>query len=183
MSKKTHESETGRNTTGTRTELRELLSDFRTAMLVTIDGKGFPRARPLAIAKIEDDDRVWFATPEHTPKVDEIAADSKVAVLCHRTRDQAWISLSGTARLLRDPAMARDLWDVGLKAWFAGPDDPALLLIEVRPIHAEYYEAHKPLVARAVEMVRGILSNEPPDMGPTKHVVLDRLSEPGRLSY
>lgn len=183
MSEKTYEGEARQNTEGSRTELRDLLRDFRTAMLVTIDAQGFPRARPLAIAKIEDDDRVWFATPEHSPKVGEIAADSKVAVLCHRTRDDAWISLSGTARLLRDPLMAADLWSVGLKAWFSGPDDPALLLIEVRPIHAEYYEAHKPMIARAVEMVRGILSNEPPDLGPTKHVVLDRLSEPGRLSH
>jgi len=171
------------NTRGSRSELRDLLSQFHTAMLVTIDDHGYPRARPLAIARVESDDRVWFATPEHTPKVAEIAADAKVAVLCHRSRDEAWVSLSGTARLIRDPAMARWLWDASMKAWFTGPDDPSLLLIEVRPKHAEYYDAQKPMMARALEMVKSIVSNEPPNMAATKHVEIDRLSEPGRISH
>lgn len=182
MSDKTARAE-AQNASGTRSELCALLADFRTAMLVTTDDRGFPRARPLAIARVEIDGRVWFATPEHTPKVHEIQSDAKVAVLCHRARDDAWISLSGRARLIRDPLMARTLWDAGMKAWFQGPEDPALLLIEVRPTHAEYYDAQKPLIARAIEMVKGMLTDEPPEMGVTKHVDLERLSEPGRLSY
>jgi general stress protein 26 len=167
------------NVTGTRAELRELLGQFRTALLVTTDDHGYPRARPLAIAMVEADGRVWFATNENTPKVTEIATDAKVAVLCHRSRDEAWISLSGTARLVRDMATARRVWHPELKAWFSGPDDPSLMLIEVRPKHAEYYEASKPMIARAFEMVKGMVTHEQPFIGATKHVTIERYSDPG----
>jgi general stress protein 26 len=182
MSEKTRELEIEENETGSREELRDLLKQFRTALLVTHDDAGRPRGRPLAIAKIEDDATIWFATASHSPKVLEIANDAAVAVICHRDSDEAWISLSGAATLVRDRAKIAELWDVGMKAWFDGPDDPSLVLVKVKPSHAEYYDAKKPMVARAFEMLKGIVTNAPPKTGSTKHVDIGRLSEPGRLS-
>lgn len=182
MSEKTRTIEAEENATGSRAELCAMLKQFRTALLVTHDEAGRPRARPLAIAKVEEDGTIWFATAVHSPKVLEITKDAAVAVICHRDRDEAWISLSGAAMLSRDRAKIAELWDVGMKAWFTGPDDPALLLVKVTPMHAEYYDAKKPMVARAFEMVKGIVTDAAPKTGTTKHVDLDRLSEPGRLS-
>jgi general stress protein 26 len=181
MSEKSAKADTELDETGTVGELVELLKEFRTAILVTRDSKGLPRARPLALLRCETDGTLWFSTSP-SPKVDELAADSSVAVICHRPRDEAWVSVSGRARVMKDPAKAKELWNVGMKAWFEGPDDPALLLIEVKPAHAEYYEPSKPFVVRAFEMVKGMVTNEPPKTGTTKHVEMDRLSDPGRLS-
>ncbi|MBI2389255.1 MAG: pyridoxamine 5'-phosphate oxidase family protein [Deltaproteobacteria bacterium] len=183
MSEKTKKTEAQQNTPGSRDELREMLRHFRTAMLVTHDTTGMPRARPLVIVKVEDDARVWFATTDHSPKIREITGDAAVAVVCHRSSDEAWISVSGHARLVRDRQRAHAMWSPGLQAWFSGPDDPALLLIEVVPTHAEYYGADRPMIARAFQLAKGILTREPPKTGPIKHVELERLSDPGRLSH
>lgn len=183
MSEKTKKAEAQQNTSGSRDELRDMLRHFRTAMLVTHDTTGTPRARPLVIVKVEDDARVWFATTDHSPKIKEIAGDAGVAVVCHRSSDEAWISVSGHARLVRDRDKARSMWSPGLSAWFSGPDDAALLLIEVVPTHAEYYAADEPMVARAFQFAKGILTHEPPKTSPIKHVELDRLSDPGRISH
>jgi general stress protein 26 len=182
MSSKSEKSERELNAPGTREELNKLLGDFRTAILVTRDEQGLPRARPLAIQKCEADGTVWFASSDHTPKIDELARDNNVAVICHRTRDEAWISLSGRAELVTDRAKIKDLWTPAMKAWFEGPDDPAIVLIRVKPTHAEYYEPSKPFFVRAFEFVKGMVTREPPKVGTTKHVDLDRLSEPGRFS-
>jgi general stress protein 26 len=180
MSEKTRTIELQENVSGRRDELRDLLLQFRTALLVTHDEVGRPRARPLAIAKVEDDGTVWFATAAHSPKVAELRQDSACAVICHRDRDEAWISISGTATLVRDREKINGLWDSWMRAWFEGPDDPALLLLKVSPSHAEYYEAKKPMVRRAFEMLKGMVTHSAPKTGVTKH--LFRLSEPGRLS-
>lgn len=185
MSEKTRTHTAGEelNAQGSRAELIELLSEFRTGILVTRDDRGLPRARPLAILKCDRDGAVWFATSDHTPKIEEILRDPGVAVICHRTRDEAWISLSGGASLTRDRERARELWNAGMRAWFSGPDDPSLVLIRVAPRHAEYYEPKKPFLVRALELAKGMVGNEPPKIGTTKHLDFDRLSEPGRLSY
>jgi general stress protein 26 len=182
MSDKSQKAERDLNTTGTREELTALLKEFRTGILVTRDDRGMPRARPMAIAKCEADGSVWFATSSHTPKVDEIVRDTNVAVICHRNRDEAWISLSGRAELVRDRKKLEELWDPSMKAWFESKDDPAILLIRVTPIHAEFYEPNKPFFARAFEFAKGVVTREPPKLGETKHLDLNRLSDPGRLS-
>lgn len=182
MSEKSVKADVESDETGTREELGKLLGEFRTAILSTLDDHGMPRARPMAIVRCEPDGSVWFATSETSPKVAELARDNSVGVICHRSRDEAWISITGRARVMRDPAMAKELWNVGMKAWFTGPDDPALLLIQVTPVHAEYYEPSKPFVVRAFELVKGMVTNEPPKLGTTKHIDPNRLSEPGRLS-
>ena len=182
MSDKSQRAEKELNEPGTREELKRLLGEFRTAILVTHQDDGLPRARPMAIARCEGDGSVWFTSSEKTPKIDEIARDANVAVICHRSRDEAWISLSGRAELVEDRAKIKELWHPSMKAWFAGPDDPSIMLIRVTPVHAEYYEPSKPFLVRAFEFAKGLITREPPKLGATKHIDLNRLSEPGRLS-
>ncbi|MGZ3418957.1 MAG: pyridoxamine 5'-phosphate oxidase family protein [Polyangiales bacterium] len=182
MSDKTRQIEAQENESGSRDELRELLKQFRTAFLVTHEGAGRPRGRPLAIAKVEDDATVWFATASHSPKVAEIANDAAACVLCHRDRDEAWVSLSGAATLVRDRAKIAELWGANMKPWFEGPDDPAIVLVKVKTAHAEYYESKKPMIARVFEMIKGMVTHAAPKIGQTKHFEVGRLSEPGRLS-
>src|SRR4051812_29611151 len=113
MSDKSRQAER-ENATGSRGELVELLSDFRTAILVT-SREGLPRARPLAIMRVERTGVVWFATADHSPKAAELAIDPNVAVICHRSRDEAWVSITGRADLVRDPAKAKELWCASMK--------------------------------------------------------------------
>jgi general stress protein 26 len=183
MSEKSIKAEVELNGPGTKEELVKLLGEFRTAILVTRDDEGMPRARPLSIAKCDADGTVWFATSDHSPKVAELARDEHVAVICHRTRDEAWISMSCLATTVRDPNKVKELWDASMRAWFSGPEDPALVFIRVQPIHAEYYEPKKPFFIRPFSFVKGVITREPPRIGTTKHVELERLSDPGRASH
>ncbi len=182
MSEKTTAVEDQENATGSRGELKQLLAEFRSAMLVTRDDQGMPRARPMAIVRCDDDASLWFATSDHAPKVDEVARDPNVAVLCFRERDKAWISISGKASLVRDKKKTEELWDPMMKVWFTGPDDPSILLVRVAPVHAEYYESDQTFVGRVLEMAKGVIINAAPKMGTVKHVDLERLSEPGRIT-
>lgn len=139
-------------------------------MLVTKDEHGFPRARPMAMRLRAHDRALWFVTGHEAPKVHEIEHDPRVAAVCYRDRDRAWVNVTGRASLIRDVARATELWSPAMKAWFTGPDDPSLLLIRVEPQHAEYYEPEETAVHRVFELVKGAVTGATPDLGPVKHV-------------
>ena len=82
-------------------KFHHLLSEFKTAMLVTHTAEGELRARPMAIAQIEENCRVWFFTGLESGKVHEIETDTHVGIVCQRDRD-VYLSLSGLARLSRE---------------------------------------------------------------------------------
>jgi general stress protein 26 len=128
-----------------RAHLREVVSDFDTAMLVTRTTAGEIRARPLALSAAEtgadmlEDGVLYFPTSLSSPKIEEIAADPRVAVTMQDKR--RFVSISGTARILSDRALVDRLWSEAWKVWFPdGKEDPELCLLEVSPTAAEYWD-------------------------------------------
>ena len=123
-----------------RAHFHKLLTHFQTAMLVTHAGEDRLRARPMAIAQVEADSRLWFITGAETAKTHEIEADTRVQVVCQNDRS-AYLSLSGHAELVRDRAKIAALWKESFRVWFpAGQEDPEIVLIAVRPEEGEFWD-------------------------------------------
>ena len=111
-----------------RQRLSTLLSLFETAMLVTRTGGGGMRARPLSIAESQDDGAMYFSTAIDSPKVHELEADPHVNVVMQDAR--RFVSLSGTATVVRDRALIERLWRPSWKVWFPqGKDDLSAPLV------------------------------------------------------
>ena len=133
------------NATGTiRPEVQhfhDLLIQFETAMLITRAEDGSMRARPMAIAKVEDDSSLWFFTSVESGKAHEIEKDNHVHVTLQNDRG-TYVSLAGTAKLHRERDRMVGLWRDSLKIWFpAGPEDPEMALIHVISKDGEYWDS------------------------------------------
>jgi general stress protein 26 len=121
-------------------KFHDLLVKFETAMLVTRSNERALRARPMAVAKVDDDCTIWFLSLHESGKVHEIEVDPHVAVTCQKDRD-TYLSLSGRAELTRDRAQVEQVWNESYKVWFpGGKDDPDLLLIGVEPEEGEFWD-------------------------------------------
>jgi len=128
-----------------RDRLRELIAEFDTAMLVTHGPEGL-RSRPLAIAKNGQknghdpgDDALYFSTAIDSGKVADLQNDAEVNVSMQTKR--RFVSLTGTARVVRDRALIDRLWSEDWKIWFPrGKDDPALSILIVQPREATYWD-------------------------------------------
>lgn len=117
-----------------------LLRKFRTAMLVTVGVDQHFHPRPMAIAEVEDDGRLWFLTSVESAKVSEIQADSHVCVTA-QDEQSAFIALTGRARLVHDPAKIDQIWNEAFRVWFpGGKDDADLELIAITPQFGEYWD-------------------------------------------
>ncbi len=119
--------------------LDELIDGFHTAMLVTHSLHGQLRARPMAIAGHVESGRLFFATRAEDEKLDEIVNSPDVAVTMQGT--DRYLSISGRARVEKDPKLAQKMWTGSMKIWFPeGAQDPQLILITVLPQRAEYWD-------------------------------------------
>ena len=146
-------------------KLRELLADFGLAMLVTRTPDGSLRGRPMALAEVEPDGTLWFATDRHSAKVDELARDNQVAVtLQSKTR---FVSLSGTAATVEDRERLSRLWKAEWKVWFpGGKDDPNIVLLRVGGSAGEYWDNSGPSGLKyLIEAGRALVTKTRPDVG------------------
>jgi general stress protein 26 len=119
--------------------LRDLMAGFSTAMLITRTVDDDLHARPMAVAGLDDSLDLWFVSGEGV-KVDEIVHDTRAHVVCQKDHS-AYLSLSGTAKVIRDRNKVEDLWKESFRVWFPdGKDDPNLILIHFHPEKAEFWD-------------------------------------------
>jgi general stress protein 26 len=155
------------------TKLVELLKQFSTAMLVTHEADDRLRARPMAIAQVEDDGKIWFLSEEHTAKVHEIIRDTRVHLTLQKDRS-IYLSINGRATLVHDRSKVDEIWQESFKVWFPdGKDDPDLVLISVEPEDAEYWDNQGwKKVKYLFQAAKAYLTHTTPETDDEKHGML-----------
>lgn len=116
----------------------ELCGKFESAMLVTQAPDGALAARPMMIAQLDNDGDMWFATDQHSGKVDDILQHPDVCITLADGSDFA--SISGKGEVVQDRSHVRELWSEPWRVWFpGGPDDPSIALIHVHASSGEFW--------------------------------------------
>ena len=124
-----------------RRKLRKLLKGFRVTMLTTLTPDGVLRSRPMATVPLQGDGDVWLLTKLGAPKVGEVEENHRVNLNYISSKDGRYVSLSGTASLVRDRQRVADLWKKRHRKWFPeGKNDPELAALRVQVERAEYWD-------------------------------------------
>ncbi len=153
-------------------KLNELTRDISIAMLTTIDG-GVLRSRPMDTQKTEFDGTLWFLTGADTHKDDEIKKDNRVNVSYAAPDDNKYVSVSGTAEILRDQAKINELWSPVHKAWFPeGKDDPNIRVIKINVEQAEYWDSSSSTFVQVAGFLKALVTGEQADGGENKKINL-----------
>lgn len=140
----------------------ELIKDFRFAMLTTRNAEGRLVAHPLTVQEAEFDGDLWFLVSRSASFVDDLRRDDRVGVSL--SSNDSWVSLSGTAELVDDPAKVRELWSPTVEAWFTdGPDDPDVGLLRFSAESAEYWDSPGGKIASLFSFVKAKVTGEPYD--------------------
>ncbi len=124
-----------------RTKLYEILNGFSTAMFVTLGSEGRPGARPVHVARIEENaSTIWFFASQDGALIEDLQGEAAV-LLTFQNDNSAYASVRGHARVERDKARVQELWKAPYKVWFpGGPEDPEIALIAVQLLDAEYWD-------------------------------------------
>jgi general stress protein 26 len=111
-------------------KVAELIKGQRFGFLTTTTPDGTLTSRPMTLQEVEFDGDLWFFAERDSNPVRHIATSPQVNVGVGS--GGSWVSLTGRALVVDDPAKKRDLWNSAVEAWFPqGPDDDSVVLLKV----------------------------------------------------
>lgn len=160
-----------------------LIDEIKVAMMTTRRPDGHLESRAMANQKREEGADLWFVTADGSGKLRDLAYDPHVNLAYYKDGSYEWVSASGIARLSRDRATIRELYEPDWKAWFGDEDDPRhgtaddprIVLIGVDVHAAVFLEVNKPTPVVLFELAKGWVTGERVEAGETH-----RLNQPHR---
>jgi general stress protein 26 len=153
-------------------KLWSMIKDIRIAMMTT-DDQGLLRSRPMAASQEGFDGTLWFFTRADSHKVDEIESSSRVNVSYADPTHQNYVSLSGSARLVRAPEQIKAHWSEAMRTWFPnGSADPDIALLKVDVEQAEYWDAPSSTMVYVTGYAKALLTGKPSHPGDNQKVRL-----------
>ena len=158
-------------TTEQTSRLAELMSDIRIGMLSTRGSDGRLISRPMAQQEVEFDGDLWFFAERDSHPVRHITLSPQVNVGVGS--GGSWVSLTGRATVVDDPAKKRELWNSAVEAWFPdGPDDDSVVLLKVEGDSAEYWDNSGGRLATVFSFAKAKLTGERIEGGENEKVDL-----------
>jgi general stress protein 26 len=143
------------------TKLIDRIKDIKIAMLTTADIDGGLHSRPMYTQKPDEDGTLWFFTERDSAKIYEVRTDQHVNLGYSKPQDNLYVSISGSAAILRDQAKIKELWTEGLRAWFPnGPEDPNIALLKITIDRGEYWDQPSNVLVRAFGYVKAVATGE-----------------------
>jgi general stress protein 26 len=140
-----------------------LMAKIGFCMLASREGEEI-RSRPMAAYIEREDGKVYFLTDKDSAKEEDVAAHPEVCLAFADAGSQTYVSVSGRAALSNDRERIRKIWSPAAKAWWDGPDDPAIRLVTVTPEDAQYWDSPGTVISY-VKMAAAIVSDTRPAVG------------------
>ena len=124
---------------------REIMATARYCALITLDSNSRPQARTLDPFLPDERMKVWLGTNSRSRKVTEIRRNARVTLYYFDREGQAYVTISGIARLVNDPKEKAKRWKDEWKAFY--PDrERDYLLIVVKPERLEVVSVKRGIV-------------------------------------
>jgi len=156
-------------------KLGEMIKDIDFAMMTTVEEDGTLRSRPMSTQQVEFDGDLWFFTRESAPKVEEVENDRRVNLSYASPEDQRYVSVSGTAQVVRDRQKIEELWSPALKAWFPkGLEDPDIALLRVRVEQAEYWDSPSSTMMHILGFIKALATGQSYEPGENEKLDLSK---------
>lgn len=134
--------------------------------MLTTQFAGGLRARPLETRPDREAGVILFVTDIHSTKESEIEAKPDVGLVMFDPHDQAYLSITGRARIIRDAEKTKAVWRKTDEMWWpGGPNDPDVCLLQIEPLRAELWDGPASAVVAAFEFAKAKLTGEEPNLG------------------
>jgi general stress protein 26 len=155
-----------------------MIEDIETAMFTTRRRDGRLVSRPMANQVAAAGADLWFVTYEGAPKLTDLARDPHVNLSYYKDRTREWVSVSGLAKISTNRRKIHELYRPDWRAWFGDEggeldgtaDDPRMVLIGVTIESAMFMKVDKPQPVVLFELVKGMVTGTPPNLGKTQRV-------------
>jgi len=118
-------------------------------------------ARPMSAHPDRKGNVFYFLTDESSYKDEEIKANPAVGLAFADSSGQKYVSITGHATVSNDRHKIRELWSAPMKAWWKGPDDSAIRVLNVDPRNAHYWDSPGTVVSYVKMLAAGMTGTRP----------------------
>ena len=141
--------------------------------MLTTQFVGGLRARPVEARPDRDAGLIFFVTDIHSAKEDEIEATADVGLVFIDSSNNAYLSITGRASVMRDAEKTKAVWRKTDEVWWpGGPNDPDVCLLRIEPFTAELWDGPASAAVTAFEFAKARLTGEEPDLGEIRKVTV-----------
>lgn len=142
--------------------------------MLTTRFAGGMRARPLEARPDRRAGEIFFVTDVRGLKDDEVKAHPDICFTVIDAGDKAYLSITGDAKMLRDPVLTAKIWKKTDDVWWPdGPDDRNVRVLRIVPARAELWDGPASSVVAAYEFVKARVTGNKPDLGENRKVTVD----------
>jgi general stress protein 26 len=128
-------------------------------MLTTQTPGGGTHSRPMLTHDVDESGWLWFLTDRHSRKTWELGDNPRATIAFQSPKGDRFISVQGTAVVVRDPVKLRSLWNPTLRSWFPkGRHDPDIVLVAVQVDCVEYWLVPRSRAARVFGALKAIVT-------------------------
>jgi general stress protein 26 len=147
-------------------QLKRLLKGMSIGMLTTQATTGETHTRPMLVNDVDESGWLWFLTDRTSRKACELVQNPHATVTFQSPRGDRYVSVYGTAVVVRDDMTVNRLWNPTHRAWFPkGKHDPALVLVAVRVSRAEYWLVPRSRISRVFGAAKALITGRRHEAG------------------
>ncbi len=146
-------------------KLWDMIGDIRFGMLTLRGQDGQLHSSPMTTQNGSSDRGgvLWFFMSRSGERIRALQAEPEVNVAYADPDADKYVSISGVARIIEDPAKKKELFDAAAKAWFAGgADDPDLALVAIVVGEAEYWDVKSNKAVQLFKLAKAAVTGEKP---------------------
>lgn len=138
-------------------------------MLTTTNVHGELMCRPMTVMQAQDDGELWFLSSDASAPANDVKERPEVGLSFSGSGE--WLSLRGSAVVIKNEPKARDLWNEAAQAFFPdGPESKDVVLIRIRPDGGEYWTSPGGVVQTAFQWAKARITGEAIDAGDSRTV-------------
>jgi general stress protein 26 len=115
---------------------------------------------------------IFVVTDARSPKADEIAARPAVVLTFVDQGENAYLSITGRAKVLRDMGKTRELWRKTDELWWSGYDDPNVCLLRIEAMTAELWDGPASNAVFVWEFLKATVTGAEPELGQNRKVTV-----------
>lgn len=150
--------------------IQEIMKGERTCMITTVDAEGALHSHPMTTQESQFDGSCWFIMSDKSGTATNVETNPQVNVAY--AGGSSWLSLAGTAHVVRDQAKKKELWNTFTESWFTdGESDPDVVLLHVETTSAQYWDSPGKAVTM-VSMIKARITGDTPSAGDSDTVQL-----------
>lgn len=128
-------------------------------MLTTQTTDGGTRSRPMLVQDVDEDGWLWFLTDRTSRKACELERNPRIGVLFQSSHGDRYLSVHGTAVVVRDDLKLKHVWNPTYRAWFPnGRRDPEIVLIALRVERADYWLVPRSRLSRLFGAAKALVT-------------------------